>query len=90
VIGVTEDKSYHWRPGDSGLIPVGYKKRYLQQEKDIIYKESGGIYLINTENIIKGSLLGESVGHIDLSHEESLKIRTKNDYLMATKVIVSH
>ena len=87
VIGVVEDLTYHWQPGKSGLSPVGYKKRVVRQEKDIIYKEAGGLYVAKTSNILLGEdLLGKRIGHIELATYESLRVQNSFNYWIAEKI----
>jgi CMP-N-acetylneuraminic acid synthetase len=87
VIGVTEDLTYHWQPGKTGLSPVGYQKRVVRQEKDMIYKEVGGLYLFRTEPFLKsGELLGQTVGHIEFAAEEAIRIQSAWEYWLACKM----
>jgi CMP-N-acetylneuraminic acid synthetase len=87
VIGVVEDLTYHWQVGRNGLMPVGYQKRVVRQEKDLIYKEAGGIYAIKTAPFLAGGeLLGKSIGHIELAPHEALRILTPYDYWVARRI----
>ena len=71
VIAVVEDKSYHWKIGMNGLTPVGYQKRVARQDRDLVFREAGGLYVVKRENIIKGDMFGRVIGHIEMSAEEA-------------------
>ncbi len=88
VIAVTEDLSYHWQVGRSGLQPVGYTKRVVKQEKDLTYKESGGFYVLKIENLQNGGkFLGEKIGHIELAPSEALRIKSAYDFWVAEQMV---
>jgi len=88
VVGVVEDLTYHWTPGRNGLAPVGYQKRVARQEKDLIYKEAGGLYVVKAVNILAGQeLLGTRVGHIELAAYEALRIQSPFTYWAAKHMI---
>jgi len=81
VIGVVEDLTYHWSIGPNGLKPVGYKKRVVRQDKDLVFKEAGGLYVFKTANLRDhGELLGSRIGHIELSATQATRIRNQVDY----------
>lgn len=85
VIGVVEDLTYHWMPGRNGLTPVGYQRRVVRQDKDLIYKEAGGIYAFRPRPVLAGEeLLGKTIGHIELAPFEALRIQSRFDYWLAT------
>ena len=87
VVSVVEDLTYHWRIDRHGLTPVGYRERVVRQDKDLIFKETGGVYAISTGQFLEtGSFLGESIGHIELSPPEAFRIRTMWDYNLAVHI----
>ncbi|MSO89799.1 MAG: glycosyltransferase [Rhodospirillaceae bacterium] len=84
VVAVVEDLTYHWKVGRFGLMPVGYQKRVVRQDRDVIYREAGGLYALKAENLISGSdLFGRAVGHIELAPYDALRIATPFDYWTA-------
>ncbi|MGB8276144.1 MAG: glycosyltransferase [Alphaproteobacteria bacterium] len=84
VIGVVEDLTYHWTPSRHGLAPVGYQKRVVRQEKDLVYKEAGGLYIVRSAQFLAShDLLGRNVGHIELSQTEAVRVQTAFDYWVA-------
>lgn len=75
VVAVVEDLTYHWTVGRNGLVPVGYQQRVVRQDKDIIFKESGSIYVVDWHRCREtGSFLGNQIGHIELSPKEAFRI----------------
>ena len=87
VIAVVEDLTYHWRPGNEGLTPVGYQKRVLRQEKDLIFKEAGGLYVLQAQRFTNTlDLLGRRIGHIEMAPRECVRIRSPFDYWMARQM----
>ncbi|MBM3254093.1 MAG: glycosyltransferase [Candidatus Omnitrophica bacterium] len=87
VISVVEDITFHWKPSDAGLKPVGYQKRFLREEKEIIYKENGALYVFRTENLISKNLLGKKVGYIEMKPYESIRLETEYDIWVAKQMI---
>ena len=86
VISVTTDLSFHWKPGEFGLTPTGYKERQLKLDKETVYKETGSIYVIKRENLERGGYLGNSIGNIEMSEEESWKIESEFDFWVAMQM----
>jgi CMP-N-acetylneuraminic acid synthetase len=87
VIGVVEDLTYHWRPAADGLSPVGYQKRVIRQEKDIIFKEAGGLYVVQAKRFGEtNDLLGRHVGHIEMAVHEAVRIQSPYDYWLALRM----
>lgn len=89
VLSVTPDLSFHWRPGEFGLEPVGYQKRLLREEKDMIFKENGALYLVRAECARAQDFIGRRVGHVEMLASESLRIATPHDLFMARQMLAS-
>ena len=89
VISVVKDLTFHWHPGAHGLMPVVYRKRLLKDEKDIVYKENGAIYVVRSENV-ESNLLGEKVGYIDMLPEESVHLDSEFEFWLAEQILLSH
>ena len=88
VIAVLQDLTYHWKPGPTGLSPVGYQKRVVRQDKDLIFKEAGGLYVVDVPKFMDSlDLLGNTVGHIELTAYESLRIQNPYDYWVAQTMV---
>lgn len=88
VISVVTDLTYHWKPGEYGLSMVGYQQRLLREDKDTIYKETGAIYTIKTENL-KTTFLGSSIGHVETSVQEAWKIEDDFSFWVADEFMKS-
>lgn len=87
VISVVEDLTFHWKPGKYGLAPVGYQKRFLREDRETIYKETGSIYVVNTKILESGGYLGKVVGHIEMSPKEAWRIETDFDFWVAEQLL---
>jgi N-acylneuraminate cytidylyltransferase len=89
VISVTKDLTFHWRRGVEGLEPVGYQKRLLRAEKDIIFKETGALYVVRAEHAHRQDLIGKRVGHVEMLPEEALRIENEQDFLIAETMLAT-
>jgi len=87
VISVVEDITFHWKPGEFGLTPVGYQKRFLREDKELIYKENGAIYVLKSDNIYKNTLLGTTIGYIEMFPYESLRLESEYELWIAENMI---
>jgi glycosyltransferase involved in cell wall biosynthesis/CMP-N-acetylneuraminic acid synthetase len=88
VLGVVEDLTYHWMVGRHGLTPVGYQKRVVRQDKDLIYKESGGLYVIKAGNLVLDQdLLGRRIGHIEFRPQDAVRIQSAYEYWIAKQIV---
>jgi CMP-N-acetylneuraminic acid synthetase len=88
VLAVLEDLTYHWRVGRGGLSPVGYQKRVVRQDKDIIYKEVGGLYACQAKNVTEHSeLVRGRIGHIEVAPYDALRIDSPYQYWTARQRI---
>ena len=87
VIGVTTDLTFHWKPGEYGLTPVGYQKRLVKEDKETVYKENGSIYVVNAKNLQEGGYLGKRIGHIEMSIISSWKVETDFDLWIAERML---
>jgi len=84
VLAVMEDLTYHWQIGRNGLAPVGYQKRVVRQEKDLIFKEVGGLYVCRATNLSRQSeLVAGRVGHIEVAPYDALRIESAYDLWVA-------
>jgi glycosyltransferase involved in cell wall biosynthesis len=88
VLAVVEDLTYHWMIGRHGLKPVGYRERVVRQDKDLIFKEAGSVYAVDTQQFLStGNFFGERIGHIELSSHDAFRIHTQWDYEVAQQLI---
>lgn len=87
VISITEELSFFYRPGKNGLVPVnGSLDRTLRLERKGMFRENGAIYLNRTDVLLSGKFLGESIGHITMPPEESIKINSEYEFWLAEKI----
>jgi CMP-N-acetylneuraminic acid synthetase len=86
VISVCEDLNFYYQHTKQGLAPL-VKRRLLRLERDALYRENGAIYLSRTSAIKRDSFLGNSISHIAMLPEESIKIDSEFNFWLAEKVI---
>jgi CMP-N-acetylneuraminic acid synthetase len=89
VISVIMDLTFHWKQGENGLIPVGYQKRLLREDKETVYKETGSLYVLKTKNLDSGDYLGKSVGFIEMSERECWRVDTDFDFWIAEQIMAN-
>ncbi len=87
VISIQEELSYCYFHRNYGLTPISKSSRQLRIERDAIYKENGAVFIGRADDIRKGHLLGERVGHITMLPEESVKINSTFDLWLAGKIL---
>ena len=88
VIAVVEDLTYHWMIGKQGLTPVGYQERVVRQDKDLVFKEAGGLYTLRRRDMVGTSdMLGHRIGHIELSQAEAFRINGPWEYGVAQALV---
>lgn len=87
VISVTEDITFHWKPGTHGLTPVGYQKRFLREDKETIYKENAALYVVRTSVLEAGGYLGKVIGHVEMSLRDAWRIETDFDFWVAQQIM---
>ena len=85
VISVLVDLTYHWKTGKFGLTSVGYQKRLLREDRETIYKENGAVYVIKSKNL-ESSFLGNVIGHIEMSPEESWRTESCFEFRIASQL----
>jgi len=78
VVSVEEELAFCYSHGKHGLQPIE-AAREIRAEKRGIYKENGAIFLSRVDVINQGSLVGNTVGHIAMLPEESVKINNPFD-----------
>ena len=76
-----QDYVFYSHAGE-GVRPLK-KNRFLKQERDQIYKEAGGIFVIRRGKMFRESSLDKKVGHICLDEKSSLGVYTKFDWNLA-------
>ena len=87
VIGVFADKTFRWKHGPNGLIPIFFKKRLLRHEKETTFQENGSVYVYKTTNLQKNMGLGNSIGYIEMLPEESLRLKSFLDFWIVDQML---
>jgi CMP-N-acetylneuraminic acid synthetase len=86
VVSIQEELAHCYHHRKFGLIPIS-SSRSMRLERDAIYKENGAIFLSKSDVIKNNKLIGESVGHISMLQEESIKINSDYEYWLAEKLL---
>ena len=86
VISVCEDLKFHYKHAIDGLQPL-FEKRLLRLEKEVLYEETGAIYVSWTNVITTENFLGEKIGHIVMTPEESVHIDSEFDFWLAEQIL---
>ena len=68
--------------GGAGVRPLK-KNKFLKQERDQIYREAGGIFVVKRGKMFRESSTDKKIGHICLDEKSSLGIYTKFDWNLA-------
>lgn len=91
VLAVIQEDAPYYKHDGTGLKPINDDGTTLvKYERDLIYKECGGLSLLRAENLQSDRPLGEKIGHIVLSKHEGLKINSEYDLWLAEKVFSEH
>jgi CMP-N-acetylneuraminic acid synthetase len=86
VIAVDEEVDRFYNHKRYGLCVIN-KRAGISLERDALYRDNGAIYLSRTSAITPKHVLGESIGHIVMLPEESIRIRNNFDFWLAEKII---
>jgi len=87
VISVRPEDGMVFRPTSSGLEPV--RQSYsLRLERDSLFRSAGQILLVDKRFFDKTkSIIGGRVGHVLISEQESLRIRSEWDLAVAHAIV---
>ena len=80
-----EDKKFYKHTGKS-LIPIN-TQYFLKQEKNVIFSETGGIYLIKRGTMFKDKEIDKKIGQINIDPSGSLNINSEYGLELA-KILV--
>ena len=87
VVSITEDVSFFYHHGKNGLTPVNNSlQRILCLERKALFRENGAIYLTRADTVLDGKFLGDSIGHIMMLQEESVRIDSEYEFWLAEKI----
>lgn len=88
VIAVEEEVDHFYNHKRYGLSVIN-KRAGISLERDALYRDNGAIYLSRASVITKKRVLGESVGHIVMLPEESIRIRSNFDFWLAEDILTN-
>ncbi len=88
VVSVTEEDAFHWHPGPAGFVPIGYHRGMMKMDKEKVYKETGGIRVVQTKNLLGHSWLGHSIGYIELAPRDALRIEDPDWSRIAVEAVM--
>ena len=86
LVSVSEELSQLYRHDINGLQKINDVSHIIRFERDSIYRENGSIYLYK-KNKIKENIENLKIGHIKMLQEESIKINSKIDLILAEQVM---
>ncbi len=87
VISIEEELALCYHHRKLGLEPID-KSREIRSERNAIYKENSAIYLSKVSVFKNKRLVGDSVGHITMLPQESVKISMAYDFWLAEKIFM--
>jgi len=86
VITVEEDYGYYGTLDTEGCYHPFRKERKRRQEMVPFYRDNGALYLAPRQIFLEGRRMGERVGVVVMSAEDSLEIDTSFDLLIAEQI----
>ena len=86
VISVSEELSPCYQHDRNGLRPIDFATG-VRLEKEAIYKDNSAVHLARTNVVRGGSLIGETVGHLTMLPEESVKINSEFEFWLAENLL---
>jgi CMP-N-acetylneuraminic acid synthetase len=86
VIAVEEEVDHFYNHKRYGLCVIN-KRAGISLERDALYRDNGAIYLSRSSAITKKRAVGDSIGHIVMLPEESIRIRNNFDFWLAENVL---
>lgn len=87
LVSVSEELSQLYRHDVDGLKKINDVSHIIRFERDSIYRENGSIYLYK-KNKIKDNIKEQKIGHIKMLHEESIKINSEMDLILAEQIML--
>lgn len=82
VISVKEENKKFYRHSGKSLVPID-SHFFLKQEKDQIFSETGGIYLVKRGTMFKDKEIDKKIGHINIDTLGSYNIDSDYEWEIA-------
>lgn len=73
VIGIRKERSTFYRHSGEGVEPLKVSK-LLRQEKDELFQEAGGIYVVRRGTLYRDIEVDKKIGHVDLDEISALHV----------------
>ena len=88
IISVVDDRHLSWGYDEENkkYFPL-YKERLNRQYLPKAYKETGSIFATKREFVCENSRLGEKIGLIEISKQESIDIDNYEDWWVAERIL---
>lgn len=86
VISLSETIGPHYAHEKHGMVRIGNTERFRLERKNI-YKGNGSILLIKTKNLSTNSIEGIKRGHMIMLREESVRLISEFDFLIAQMLL---
>ena len=88
IISVVDDRhlSWGWDEENKKYFPL-YKERVNRQYLPKAYKETGSIFATKREFVKENSRLGDKIGLIEISKQESIDIDNYEDWWVAERIL---
>ena len=88
IISVVDDRHLSWGYDEENkkYFPL-YKERVNRQYLPKAYKETGSIFATKREFVTENSRLGENIGLIEISKQESIDIDNYEDWWVAERIL---
>ncbi len=87
VISVTENLSTHYRHGKTGMEQICTNQGTLRLEREALYEANGAVYVSKRSAITEKKFLGNTIGHIIMTKEESVQIDSQYERWLAERII---
>jgi len=86
VISVKPENKKMYKHSGKSLVPIN-NQFFLKQEKDDIFFETGGIYLIKRGTMFKDKEIDKKIGHINIDPLGSFDINSDYGWELAKKLV---
>lgn len=86
VITVEEDFGYYGRVDEEGVYQPFRQERKRRQEMEPFYRDNGALYLAPRAVFLAWRRMGDQVGTVLMSHEDSWEIDTPLDWAVAERI----
>lgn len=87
VISVQEELAPCYRHEKSGLSPFRTTPG-IRTEREAVFKENGAIFLTRSDFLRAGRWMGDTVGHVTMLSEESVKINSDFEFWLAERILL--